>query len=232
KEKNKKSYYYLHTNLRYKWKPQLETEESKFGNAELGFNFKNGSSIQFTPFEYFTDVLFENRKLSDHFTIPVGSYQMFSPDIEYTFPQRSKFYGSLFVKFLDFYRGDRITIEPNFTYVFNKHLNTRIEYEYDRIKFPKEFSDNGNASFQSNLVRLILSYYFSSRFSIKLLSQYDKLNNTISSNLRFRYNPREGTDLYVVFNQGLNDNTERLTPHLPFVNNQAIIIKFSKTFIL
>jgi len=79
---------------------------------------------------------------------------------------------------------------------------------------------------------MILSYYFSIRFSVKLLSQYDKLNKMFSSNLRIRYNPREGTDLYIVFNQGLNNDRARLNPHLPFVSNEAVIIKFLKTFIL
>ena len=44
------------------------------------------------------------------------------------------------------------------------------------------------------------------------------MNNTISTNLRMRYNPKEGTDLYVVLNQGLNtDRKSRLDPHLPVV---------------
>jgi hypothetical protein len=232
KEESKKASYYLHTNLRYKWKPDLKKEETKFANTEAGINFKNGATIEITPFEYWTDVLFENWKLTDHITIPIASYKMFSPDIAYTTPQKSKYHGELFVKILDFYRGHRITIQPNLTYVFNKHLNARIEYEYHRIKFPIEFSDNGSSLFQSNLLRLIVSYYFSSTLSCKLLSQFDQLNHSISSNLRFRYNPREGTDLYIVFNQGVNSNTSRLTPHLPIVNNQALIIKFLKTFTL
>ena len=232
KEENKKSYYFLHTNLRYKWKPELKKEETKFANAEIGFDFKNGSSVKFTPFEYSTDVLFEDWNLSDHITIPVGEYTMFTPDIEYTFPQKRKYRGDLFVKFFDFYNGRRITIQPNFTYVFNKHFNARIEYEYHRIKFPEAFSDTTNSVFKSQLARLILSYYFSAKISIKLLSQYDELNHTVTSNLRFRYNPREGTDLYVVFNQGLNDRVTRLTPHLPVIDNQAIIIKFLRTFTL
>jgi hypothetical protein len=232
KEKSKMSYYFLHTYLRYKWKPELKKEEAKFANVEIGFDFKNGSSVKLTPFEYSTDVLFDNWKLSDHITIPIGEYKMFTPDIEYTTPQKSKYHGELFVKILDFYRGHRFTIQPNLTYVFSRHLKARIEYEYDRINFPAEFSDNGNSLFQSNLLRVILSYYFSPALSVKLLSQFDQLNHSVSSNLRFRYNPREGTDLYIVFNQGLNSETSRLTPHLPFVNNQALIIKFLKTFTL
>jgi hypothetical protein len=232
KEESKMAYYYLHTNLRYKWKPNLEEEETKFINAEAGVGFKNGAAIDITPFEYQTDVVLEDWHLTDHITIPMGKYKMFSPDINFTTPQKSKYHGSLFIKFLDFYGGKRLTLSPNLTYIFSKHLFATVEYEYDRIKFPNDFSDNGNSLFQSNLTRLILSYYFSIRFSVKLLSQYDKLNKMFSSNLRIRYNPREGTDLYIVFNQGLNNDRARLNPHLPFVSNEAVIIKFLKTFIL
>jgi hypothetical protein len=107
-----------------------------------------------------------------------------------------------------------------------------IEYQYDHIQFPVEYSDNGKGLFQSSLIRLNIAYYFSSRFSLKILTQFDYLNNTISSNLRLRYNPKEGTDLYVVLNQGLNTDRTRLDPHLPVVDKQAVIVKFVKTFTL
>ena len=223
---------YVHGNSRYKWKPSFGKEESKFINGEAGLSFKNGAEIQTTPFEYFTDTLFEVWNITDHIHIPLRQYQMFTPDLTITAPQQSTYSVQMVLKGGDFYGGKRISITPSASYIFNKHFRIGIEYEYDRIRFPNEFSDNGNALFQSHLVRLHLSYYFSSKLSIKLLSQYDELNNTISSNLRFRYNPREGTDLYIVVNQGLNDHVNRLTPHLPFVSNQAIIIKFLKTFTL
>ena len=63
-----------------------------------------------------------------------------------------------------------------------------------------------------------------------MFSQLDDLSNQVTSNLRFRYNPEEGTDLYVVFNQGLNTDRTRLDPHLPVVDAQALTIKFIKTF--
>ena len=200
KEKSNKAYYYLHTNLRYKWKPDLKMEETKYANIQTGLSFKNAAAFDITAFEYQTDVVLEDWHLTNHITIPAGKYKMFSPDINFTTPQKSKYRGALFVKFL-ILRGKRITISPNLTYVFNKHLFATVEYEYDHIKFPESFSDNGNGLFRSNLIRLFLSYYFSARLSVKMLSQYDELNNLLSSNLRFRYNPREGTDLYIVFNQ-------------------------------
>ena len=130
-------------------------------------------------------------------------------------PQQGKYRGDLNLKLLDFYGGKRISLQPNFTYFFNKHLNAAVEYQYDHIRFPDEFSDNGNGLFQNSLVRLNGSYYFTSKVSLKLLTQFDQLSNAVSSNLRFRYNPREGTDLYIVLNQGLNTNTDRLNPKPP-----------------
>jgi hypothetical protein len=75
-----------------------------------------------------------------------------------------------------------------------------------------------------------LAYFFSSKVSVKLLSQFDDLSNQVTSNLRIRYNPREGTDLYLVFNQGLNTDRTRLTPHLPVIDAQAATVKFIKAF--
>lgn len=232
KEEGKKAYYYLHGSTGYKRKPSLGKDENKFISIETGINFKDGSAIDISPLQYQSDVLFTEWHIADHITIPVGEYKMYSPDINFTLPQKSKYRGNIFLKFLDFYKGNRFTINPNFTYVFNKHLFTTIEYEYDRINFPRAFADNGNALFQSNLLRLSLSYYFNIRFSVKLLTQYDKLGKNISSNLRIRYNPREGTDLYIVINQGLNNERNRLTPKLPLVSNEAVIIKYLKTFTL
>lgn len=106
-----------------------------------------------------------------------------------------------------------------------------IDYEYNHIQFPTEFaSGDNNALFISNLIRLNISCYFSSKISIKLFTQYDDISDKVSSNLRFRYNPVEGTDLYVVFNQDLNTDPLNMMPELPVVNNQGITVKFVKTF--
>jgi Domain of unknown function (DUF1083). len=229
-EESKKANYYLHLNLRYKWKPGLKLEETKYSSIQSGVSFKSGATIDLTPVEYQSDRVLEDWHLTDHITIPTGVYKMLSPEIKMNTPQKSKYRGTLFVKFLDFYGGKRITVSPTLTYVFNKYLTTTIEHEFDRIKFPVVFSDNGSALFISNLTRLTLSYYLSTRFSIKLLSQYDELSKIVSTNLRFRFNPREGTDLFIVFNQDLNNDRTRLIPHLPLVSQEAVIVKFLKTF--
>lgn len=50
-------------------------------------------------------------------------------------------------------------------------------------------------------------------------------------NFRLRYNPREGNDLYVVFNEGLNLDRFDRTPVPPFVNARTLVMKYSYTFV-
>jgi len=230
KQKSKLAYYFVHSNSRYKWKPSFGKEESKFINGEIGFTLKDGAEIKLTPVEYFTDTLFEKWNLTDHIHIPQKKYSMFTPDIELSAPAQSTYSAELMTKWGDFYGGKRISIIPSVTYIFNKHFATGIEYQYDHIQFPEEFSDDGDALFQNHLLRVNLAYFFSSKISVKLLSQFDDLSNQVTSNLRIRYNPREGTDLYVVFNQGLNTDRTRLMPHLPVIDAQAVTVKFIRTF--
>jgi hypothetical protein len=49
-------------------------------------------------------------------------------------------------------------------------------------------------------------------------------------NARLRYNPREGNDIYVVYNDTLNGNRFREAPHLPVSSGRALMLKVSYTF--
>ncbi|MBK7855855.1 MAG: hypothetical protein IPJ79_14080 [Bacteroidetes bacterium] len=75
-----------------------------------------------------------------------------------------------------------------------------------------------------------MQFLLSQNLFNKTLTQYDDLSEQIGGNLRLRYNPKEGTDLYIVFNQLQNTNRLRKTPELPIVDNQAVVVKFVRTF--
>lgn len=231
-ESKKASYRFLNTNFRYKWKPFLDKEESFFANFESGINFKSGAEIEATFIEYFYDVLFSDWQIADHILIPTGPYKMFAPDIQLNSPEKGSYNASLWFKCGDFYGGNRISLTPSVTLRLNKHFKAGLDYEYNRIKFPDSFSDNGNALFQTNLVSANISFFFSSKLSVKILSQYEDISHQLSSNLRIRYNPQEGTDLFIVINQSLNAMRSQLDPTPPLVSAQAVTVKFLKTFAL
>ena len=66
--------------------------------------------------------------------------------------------------------------------------------------------------------------------SIAAFLQYNSLNEIYIGNIRFRFNPKEGNDLYIVYNDILNSNRDRELPNLPFSSSRAIILKYTYTF--
>jgi hypothetical protein len=230
KPESKVAYRHINVSVSDRYKPELDVKESRVYSAEAGIGFKSGAFTNIVPLYYKTDLLFFDWQIAEHIRIPAGTYTMYSPSVYINSPQKSNIRGDLFIQAFDFYGGKRITLSPGVTCVFTKHLTAQAAYEMNRIVFPKRFSDNGKSAYLSQLVSLNVSVFFSTKFSVKLLSEYDNQSNTLGSNLRLRYNPREGTDLYIVYNSGMNTSLNRLDPHLPLISNQALVVKYSKTF--
>ncbi|MBA3647224.1 MAG: carbohydrate binding family 9 domain-containing protein [Chitinophagales bacterium] len=223
-------YWYINMHNSYRLKLSSGSREILSTNIFPGITFKNGADINFSLFEYTIDSLSYNWFLNDRNAIAAGVYKMFNNTINLSSPQQSKYNADVTMTYGGFYGGKRFYFSPNIRYSFNKHFNVGITYEYNHILFKKYLYDAVHTTFESNLVRLNIAYLISIKFSLKVYTQYDDLSHSLSSNLRFRYNPEEGTDLFLVINQGLNTARNRLDPHLPIVNSQAITIKFLKTF--
>jgi hypothetical protein len=63
--------------------------------------------------------------------------------------------------------------------------------------------------------------------------QYNSTTDRLDFNVRLRYNVNEGTDLWIVYNEGLD--TERAPsrfdrPKDPLSLSRALIVKYSHTF--
>lgn len=220
----------LNTNLAYRWKLESQLTETKFANIQGGLNWKKGSSINITAAAYKEDRLYDNFELNDHISVPVGYYHMFTNEINLNYDQSKSYTGGLYAQYGDYYGGKIISVAPNLNYIINRFFRVGLNYSFNRIDFPENYSDNGNAVYKSNLVSGNFLLTLSSKFSIKLLAQYDDNSNSYGGNLRIRYNPREGTDLYIVYNSSLNTNRLETKPTLPLVDSQTIIIKYAITF--
>ncbi|MCX6565806.1 MAG: hypothetical protein NTW38_05195 [Candidatus Aminicenantes bacterium] len=72
----------------------------------------------------------------------------------------------------------------------------------------------------------------STKFSAAAFVQYDSAADEVTANLRLRFNPREGNDLYLVVNEGLNTNRLRYSPERPPYGGRAIMVKYSYTFVI
>ena len=207
------NYWSIKTELQYRWKLLSQLTETRFANIKGELDWKKGSALSLIPAEFKEDRLFESWQINDNILVPAGYYQMFTGILDYIYDESKSYTGEFLGKYGDFYGGKIFTLNPSFDYIINRFFRININYEYNQINFPMDFSESKNPVYRSNLIALNLTITQSSKFSIKLLAQYDDNSNSLGGNLRLRYNPKEGTDLYIVYNSALNVNRLDVKPN-------------------
>ncbi|MEO5978790.1 MAG: DUF5916 domain-containing protein [Chryseolinea sp.] len=218
--------------LNYKYRTINRTHESLYAELELGSSNKSGATILVTPLlgrEYLPYAW----NFTDNIVIPSAYYSYTGIRVRYDSRQTGRLNYSVTSQYNGFYDGNRFNILFNGYYAINRNFRVNYKYEYNSFHWPNTFSGLEQPAFVSNLVSVGIAYTQSIHFSIKGLLQYDDISKTIGSNFRLRFNPKEGTDLYVVYNPRVNTqfNIEDRDRVL-MVDQQTIIIKFTKAFAL
>jgi len=101
-----------------------------------------------------------------------------------------------------------------------------LDYQYSQVDIPDR-----NQYFKAHLARLRTEFTFTTKLSLLTYFQYSSDEKFGINNIRFRYNPREGNDLYLVYNGSYNTHLLRETPTLPMVEGNSLILKYTYTFI-
>jgi len=140
-------------------------------------------------------------------------------------PGTSSFYTIFMFQGGGYFDGYKLTpsIQPKWNIGASMELGGM--YQLDLIRFPDRDQQLNN-----HIAGLQTLYMFSTRLSLSAFVQYNSAINKVLSNVRFRYNPKEGTDLYIVFNEGRNTYLYREVPNLPVYNQRNITLKFTYTF--
>jgi hypothetical protein len=115
--------------------------------------------------------------------------------------------------------GDRVTLEPTIRYRIGDKFSTELVYAYNDFDLPVP-----NGEFTADLWRVRVSYSFSPRMLVQLLTQYNEQNDVVSSNLRFSWLQSANTGLYFVY----NEIDERGFGALP--QGREFVIKYSRIF--
>ena len=121
-----------------------------------------------------------------------------------------------------YHDGNQFTMNLSATAKFGTFLSLLSSYEYDRIRFPSR-----DQTFTGHIAALKAIFMLNNKLSVSSLVQYSNIMHGIVTNIRLRYNPKEGNDLYIVFNQGRNIELNRESPALNPVANRGILIKYT-----
>ncbi len=183
-----------------------------------GFNGWAGPAFSFedVPAEF---------SLSRTATVPAGRYRFFSLCSELETPPGEDFSLMAAAEAGAFYDGSRVTVRLVPVWSVSPDLNLAGTFETSRVRFPAR-----DQSWTACVAGLRVLWTLSREFSAAAFVQYDGDSEAVAANLRLRYNPREGVDLYLVYNETLK--TGPRVPGLPSpgFGGRAIMLKYTYTF--
>ena len=196
--------------------------------TEISYDLKfksdyNGIIIFTHMYENVTDTF----NFSSDAYVPSGKYGFNQFETHLNSPETNKFILGLDFFAGSFYDGDRFSFGFEPSWNIGSSLQLGLEYNYNILHFKsrnQKFSE-GVAGFKALLM-------LTTKLSASTFIQYNGAEDAVISNFRLRYNPREGNDFYLVFNEGRNTYRDIENPRLPLYNNRSILLKYTYTFTL
>ena len=211
----------------------LRNEDNSVESLEFGpgwtFATKSGWGGEFSVKTYR-----ESLRESISFSDDDDSEESDVPPGEYTFNGIRGYLqtpgGNLLSALLTFYAGSfydgwRVSVGVRPTWGISSDLSLSGWYQYNRAEFPDR-----KYKFEAQIAQLRLEATLSLKLSATAFVQYNSDVDAVIANVRFRFNPREGHDLYLVYNQDFNTDRLRGTPHRPYSDSRAVMVKYSYTF--
>jgi len=241
----RKNYARFGNRISYGWLPGEQSKLFQFGFAIEGSITKNtvsnitesieiGPAFEFQTKSFFTGNIkpkyyYENLpdtfSLSDDAEVPSGEYNYNGIEAMFMTPMSGMFFTMANLQVGSFYDGSRMTIDFTPQLNFASGIELSGFYQYNRIKFPDRGQD-----FVAHISRIKVLLMFNTKVSLSSFIQYNSAIDAVITNVRFRYNPREGNDFYIVYNEGINTDRYREFPNLPFTSERTILLKYTYTF--
>jgi hypothetical protein len=165
-------------------------------------------------------------ELPDTTHVPPGQYRFYEIGGFYQTPWGRLLRTSIFATTGPFYDGWQLAMGASPEWTVSPHLSLNGSYNFNRGWFPDR-----DQTFTVHLVGFRAKLAFNTRLSTSAFIQFNSADHEVGVNLRLRYNPREGTDLYLVYNDLLNTGRERVQPALPRSSERTLLLKYSTTFL-
>ena len=195
--------------------------ESRELKPEIELEFRGGANLTVGSLSSFESVR-QPFGISD-VTVPAGEYWFHEATAMLRTSRVSQLRGEFDASVGTFYDGTRVSLSFDPVWVASKYLEFEAGYELNRL----DFGDRGESG-TVQLARLRVKAALNPRVSLSTFGQYNNATDLTSLNVRFRYHFREGTDLWIVYNEGLNNERDGgLGPRQPLSAGRALMVKYS-----
>ena len=241
------NYTHYYGGFGYGWIPG---EASAIQNHQIGFNvisyfdntnnsaqsvqtgimydlaFKSGYSGMLSISHLFENVA-DTFSFSKEAYVPSGKYGFNQLETHLNSPRSNKLVFGVDGFAGSFYDGTRFTIGTEPSWNVGSSLQLGLRYEHNFLSFK-----NRSQSFNGGVAGFKVLVMISTKLSLSTFIQYNSADNSLITNFRFRFNPREGNDFYIVFNEGRSTYRDIENPRLPLFNNRSVLLKYTYTFTL
>jgi hypothetical protein len=196
---------------------QLETRERA---AEFALEFQSSDrlSVNYTnSFEFLPRPF----PIGGGIVLPVGGrYQFDTFRVGYNIGQQRPVAANLTAEVGSFYSGRKTSFSASRGRVpITNQLSVEPTYSFNDVTL-----DEGQ--FVTHLVGSRVTYSVTPLMFVSALIQYNSGIDAVSTNARFRWEYRPGSELFVVYNEERNT----LTRSFPGLNNRAFIVKINRLF--
>ena len=193
--------------------------ETRTSQASFNTEFENSDRFRVGVTGNY-ELLVELFDIADGVTIPPGGYDFSDVVVSYTLGGQRRLNGSLSVRHGQFYDGDisavgfssgRFAVLPQFSL---------------EPSFSVNWVDLPEGEFTTGVARLRANYSFTPRMYVSGLVQYNSGNDSMSTNLRLRWEYRPGSELFVVY----TDQRDTMALGFPALENRAFVVKINRLF--
>ena len=131
-------------------------------------------------------------------TLPTGNYEWNRAALGISSSSHRRFFTSTWASWGDYYEGKSLIINSTVTWRPSEHFNFSFGGRHTDIDLPE-------GRFISRLLDFKADWVFSSKLSWSNLIQYDNISENLGFNSRLHWVPKAGQDVFLVFNQGWQD---------------------------
>ena len=196
-------------------------------SAGYNFSMKSGfrGNLMLIDSDEELDEIFE---LSDDVYFPVGKYHYTTLEGSFSTPSNTLISLRTRINLGTYYDGKILNLGPaEISFRPSSSVNLGLDYQYSLVTIEER-----DQKFISHLARLRTEFTFTTKLSLSMFFQYSSNDKFGVNNVRFRYNPREGNDLYIVYSDEYNTHLNREIPTLPFAETRKLVVKYTYTFII
>jgi hypothetical protein len=166
-------------------------------------------------------------RIGSRVDIPAGSYDFADLQVALTMPGGARVRTNVDFRAGTYFDGRRTQVIVSPTWNASKHLELAGRYQFTALRFPVR-----NQKADIHLASLRVGTALNVRLSGTTLVQFNSTSERLDLNLRVRYNFREGSDLWFVYNEGLDtsDRPDFIGQDVPRSQSRAFLVKYTRTF--